>query len=215
MNHKQWLDNEYKLWVEALQASTVHNFGSHPQVKRMLSEVDGWDWINGVALDTEEANVFHKIYSLGGNFWGICSRMAWYAQRILKLNPTSIIEIGGGVGQFFAILRALGYKGHYVIYDLPEVKDFQSKYLDEASKLTGINVIQSAPAEIDLCVSFYAFGEFDDELKLCYIENPIKKCKRGYMAFNPHSGASDDLSIFPFPVKSEPGREENIKIVTW
>lgn len=40
MEYKEWVDNEYQLWVKAIQESTVHNFKEHPQVKRMLGEVD-------------------------------------------------------------------------------------------------------------------------------------------------------------------------------
>lgn len=222
--HKQWLDNEYILFADALKKSTVDNFMEHPQVRRMLSvDVDYNTWkdcFNFTANEKISRNLFiindmGYPYDLHVEISGAFMRMLYYAQEILKTGATSIVEIGGGVGQFYAILRALGYKGLYHIYDLPEVKDFQDKYLKEASRRTRLYLNQDILPKADLCVSFHAFGEFDDDLKKKYVKEVIRFCSHGYIAWNPHSGASDDLSIFPFEVKVEQGREENIKIVKW
>lgn len=103
--HKTWLDNEYSLWVKALQESTVHNFKDHPMVKRMLSEVDKKLFYNedevGVAMFKNYGNLY-KIYAIGETtepiplFDGRFTRMIYYALEVLKRNPASIVEIGGG-----------------------------------------------------------------------------------------------------------------------
>lgn len=227
MTHKEWLDNEYSEWVKALSECTVHNFKDNHVVKRMLGCIE-------FTLHAEDAgiaftwrwHVINKIdrigYSvdLGDNMEGCrwstggLLRMVYYAQKVLKQNPGHICEIGGGVGQFYAVLRALGYNGKYYIYDLPEVQDFQRKYLDEVTKLTGLNT-ELKKGGFDFCVSFYAYGEFDDELKSYYEREVITKCPHGFIVFNPHSGASDKIN---FECKVEPEVPETSpgnKILIW
>ena len=213
--HREWLNNEYSQWVKALQESTVDNFGSHPMVKRMLGEVNVrlfWDLYD--YIPPNQMDIINVIHPIGGNFGDIIHRMVYYAQKVLKENPTSIVEIGGGVGQFYAVLRALGYKGKYFIYDLPEVKEFQRKYLDRVTELTGLNTDLKF-TDFDYCVSFYCLGELDDETKSWYVENVVKKCPHGMMVFNPHSGASSEI---PFPCKVEdeyPLTNPGNKQLTW
>lgn len=218
--HKQWLDNEYSQWVKALQESTVHNFKKHPAVIRMLGETGEGMWRNICdPIDLDTGNTIEAIETIGGEQYGEISGRCWryiyYAQQILKRNPSSICEIGGGVGQFYAILRALGYNGAYGIIDLGAVIKFQEKYLAEVEKQTGLDLHLGLIDSPDLIVSFYALGEFDDETKQNYMW--INSCPHGYIAFNPHSGASDDLSLFKHKhdIKVTPGIEPGVKIVEW
>lgn len=228
-NHKIWLDKEYADWVKALSESTVHNFKEHPGVKRMLGEIGRdvfYDHVKGYSRDRSDiAKTVVKIDMIGYSesfedrpfVWptGNCFRMIYYAVEVMKRNPSSICEIGGGVGQFFAILLALGYQGDYYIEDLPEVKEFQREYLHEVCIQTGIQTYQTTGNKFDMLISFYALGEFDNETKYGY-KKLIDETPHGYIAFNPHSGASDSLSIFENHfVKVTPGIEEGISIIEW
>lgn len=220
MNHKQWLDNEYSKWVKALQESTVHNFKEHPMVKRMLGEIsDDMFYKEMYSPGFKEFELLQTIDKIGRSslepLTGVCLRMLYYARIIIELNPISIAEIGGGVGQFYAILRALGYKGTYYIYDLPEVELFQNDYLKEVSKQTGLNTTQKQSEAYDLCVSFYALGEFDDEWKAWYIENILSRCKRGFVIWNPHSSATVDVPFKCTITDEYPQTGENNKQLTW
>lgn len=220
MTHKEWLDNEYQQWVKALQESTVDNFQQNPIVRRMLSLDTSYpfDRVSGINIQ--------KIGRLGlGKWMSAISqaiwRMAYYAEKVLEQKPKAIVEIGGGVGQFYAVLRALGYKGVYAMYDLPEVMDFQLKYLTEVEKITGLkcSLISHdsyfSDWEDRFCVSFYAFGEFTDETKDWHIANVISKCPHGMMVFNPHSGASDKIN-FKCKVEDEyPLTSPGNKFITW
>lgn len=223
--HKQWLDNEYQQWADALNSSTVYNFKEHPMVRRMLSldyDIDKFSRLTHIFMLPEIVDIKNKlilIKDLGGvadpdfHFY----RMSHYAQVLMMwyANRTHIIEIGGGVGEFYAILRALGYKGEYRIYDLPDVKRFQDKYLAEVTEQTGLRTDQNYDMKPDLLVSFYALGEFDDETKESYREL-ISSTPHGYIAWNPHSGANDDLGIFSaHDIKVTPGIEPGIKIIAW
>lgn len=193
-SHKKWLDNEYRKWIEALQRSTVNNFKEDPMVRRMLGDIDSGLFAGLVSASP----IFEVIDRIGfteepGSISGVCLRMIYYANKVLQQHPTSIVEIGGGVGQFYAVLRALGYEGSYMILDLPEVQCFQIDYLDEVSWQTGLELSLTRSSTYDTCVSFYALGEFDDALKADYIENVVKKCQHGFILWNPHSNASSEV----------------------
>lgn len=202
-SHEAWLTNEYRKWIQALQESTVHNFKDHSMVRRMLGVIH-WPEPIPQGIDLE---LLTRIDNIGCSqpSWhsisGTALRMIHYAQKVLERNPSSIVEIGGGVGQFYATLRALGYTGDYYIMDLSEVVAFQHLYLAEVERQTGLSLPLTAHG-FDFCVSFYALGEFDDETKIWYIENVVTQCPHGLVIWNPHSGASDIIN-FPCRVTDE------------
>ena len=195
MTHKEWLDNEYGHWALALTNCHINHFKEHPAVQRMLGEVDASMFYQ--ELPSDQKGLLLTIDNIGKRWSmelsGSCYRMIYYAQKIMKDPPGGIDEIGAGSGQFYAVLKALGYKGDYYIYDLPEVKNFQAKYLSNVSRITGLNLPLKSIPTYDMCCSFYALGEFDDETKAWYIENAVKPCKRGLVIWNPHSGATTDV----------------------
>jgi Methyltransferase FkbM domain len=197
INHKTWLDNEYAMWVDALGKSSVHDFKEHPMVQRMLGNIDPIPFLE--LISTPIPTLISDIDNIGRRKPEVLSgtglRMLYYAEQVMKLLPTSIVEVGGGVGQFYATLRALGYSGEYYIYDLPAVKVFQDKYLAEVEGIAGLSLSQKKTERPDFCVSFHALGEFDDELKEWYIKNVVKKCKHGFVIWNPHSGASEKIGF--------------------
>jgi hypothetical protein len=201
MTHKDWLDNEYEQWIKALQESTVHNFKNHPMVKRMLGEIPRELFAPLVGLGIHDHITLGIIDNIGKTerssvLPGTALRMIYYAKKVLAMKPSSIIEIGGGVGEFCAILYALGYEGAYNIADLLEVKEFQYKYLAEVTRQTGLRIDcdwNPTPPTPDLCLSFYALGEFDDKTKEFYIDNVVKRCKSGLILWNPHSGATKEV----------------------
>lgn len=212
MTHSTWLAKEYSDWVAALQESTVHNFKGHPQVKRMLGEVDGslYPAYMGTKLP-----LLRQIDAIGGSIPGQLERFIYYAKMVLAKKPTAICEIGGGCGEFYAILRALGYNGGYYIYDLKGAQEFQADYLYEVFKQTGLKGNLYLYQQFDFCVSLYALGEFDDYIKQYYIDNVVKKCPHGLVVWNPHSGASDNIT-WPCKVEPEvPLTSPNNKLLTW
>lgn len=199
MTHKDWLDNEYAKWTAALLESTVHNFKDHPMVKRMLGEIPRELFEPLVGLGIHDLITLGIIDNVGKSekssvLPGTALRMIYYAKKVLAMKPSSIIEIGAGVGEFCAILYGLGYKGSYGIYDLGPVKTFQQRYLAEVERQTSLKIggdVLTYPA--DVCVSFYALGEFDDQLKEHYIDNVVKWCAHGLILWNPHSGATKEV----------------------
>jgi len=183
------------MWIDALQNSTMDNFKEHDMVKRMLSEDIKFPVKLRPNLSLEDTELIAKINQIGRSSNGItdvCWRMVYYADLVLRREPFSLVEIGAGVGEFYAIVRALGYQGNYWIFDLPEVQEFQAEYLLEVQRRTGLKMLPFR-LEYEFCISFYALGEFDDEVKTEYIENVVKRCPRGMIAWNPHSGASSEM----------------------
>lgn len=210
------MDGEYSQWVAALQSSTVHNFKEHPMVKRMLGDFE-WPREFRADLSFDDHKLLEQIDNIGRYAYqeisGVCWRMIYYANMVLKREPMSIIEIGGGAGQFFAVMRALGYQGNYYISDIPEVRAFQHRYLREVHHQTRLDFEQSL--HYDFCVSFYALGEFHDELKTWYVSHVVNRCLHGFVIWNPHSGASPQIP-FDCNVKDEyPLTAEGNKQLEW
>jgi hypothetical protein len=205
------------MWIDALNSSTVDNFKENEMVNRMLGEIDAELFSNLLPyIDLEQFTMLDNIGRKKQRpLSGTAMRMIYYALQIIEINPRYIIEIGGGVGQFFATLRMLGYKGTYTIADLPEVKEFQNKYLQKVSDLTWIDLKQDQRQNYDLVVSFYALGEFDDATKQYYIENVFNKCAKGFIIWNPHSGANSDIN-FECKIEDEhPVMHKGNKRLTW
>lgn len=226
MNHTDWLENEYVLFenalLELMTPEKFRDFKSDPMVRRMLSEDLEDLFLDKVEFEFGELyDLIEKIDNIGRGtstyISGACVRMVYYAQTVLKQNPSHIVEIGGGVGQFYAILRALGYQGEYFIYDRPKVQEFQRYYLKEVEQQTGLS-LPLTTGEYDYCVSFYALGEFSDELKSWYFDNVIDKVPHGLILYNPHSGASPEvpLSKHEFIITpEEPTTHPNNKMIVW
>jgi hypothetical protein len=230
--YKEWLDSEYSAWVKALQESTIHNFKTHPTVQRMLSLDLPVDLFQGLVQDDlmKYKDAIMKISSIGTGFdmsdkenfprytiYGATLRMIYYARKVLDINPPAIREVGAGVGEFYAILRVMGYKGDYFIDDLPGIRLFQQSYFEEVEKQIDVsmNRFPNNNYEWMMFLSFYALGEFDDDLKYIYAHSTIPDCKHGLVLWNPHSGASEEI---PFPCKVEdefPKTGPNNKMLTW
>lgn len=68
------------------------------------------------------ANRVHQCYHL--------YQFEKHTERHIEDFEGPIVEFGGGYGLMCAIIRSLGYKGEYIIYDLPEFSLLQQFYLD-------------------------------------------------------------------------------------
>lgn len=114
----------------------------------------------------------------------------------INLNNIDVVEIGGGYGGQCKILFDLCNISNilinkYKIVDIPEVSKFQEKYLNKLLNKSNINkIIFESCLEIttnenyDLCISNYALGEFDEDVREEYIEKVVKYCKHYYIIWN-------------------------------
>lgn len=83
----------------------------------------------------------------------------------------TIVEIGGGYGAACLVARRLGFKGKYIIYDLPEFSLLQQWYLSQAG-VDGVEFITELPKEnffhrkyFDLLIGLYSLSEMPFELR--------------------------------------------------
>ncbi len=116
-----------------------------------------------------------------------------------NLENKKVIEIGGGFGGQAAVSTFLTPNLNWIIYDLPEVSQLQSKFMRTANPnasiayLSGIKIKENSG---DILISNYALSEVSRKLQLEYISKVVCNCSKGYMAWNLISEQNGDgLSI--------------------
>jgi|19_taG_2_1085344.scaffolds.fasta_scaffold50558_2 putative sugar O-methyltransferase len=106
---------------------------------------------------------------------------------IIKLNPSSILEIGGGYGGQALITKLFKKNISYSIIDVPEVLMLQKSYLDTILPNHNIDLISTEDIDLkdnyDLILSDYCISEFDSDGVDFYIDI-AKNCKFGYFTIN-------------------------------
>lgn len=141
-----WKNNVSKL-EEYMQTKDMHNFlkwdvikftmfvGNSPYVakelffllknnwkkwKSAIKEVDFGKPTPFILYPYSSGNLIHNAYHLA-NFENITK------QNIIDFD--NIFEFGGGYGSMARLFSNLGYKGKYIIYDIPIFSKLQSEYL--------------------------------------------------------------------------------------
>jgi putative sugar O-methyltransferase len=103
------------------------------------------------------------------------------------LDDFKIVEVGIGFGGQCAIISRSSAVKSYDLVDLKEVLSLTSLYLTKSKIPTKINLcrelLPSIP-EYDLFISNYALSELKIEYQEHYIENFVKRSKRGYVIYN-------------------------------
>ena len=106
--------------------------------------------------------------------------------------PERVVEIGAGYGGQYLVLQEFFKISEYSIFDLPEVQQLISNYLQKSFSLNNVKFaeLESFHTEYDsLVISNYAFSELPRKLQIEYIEKVLGKCKFGYLIMN--SGISN------------------------
>ncbi len=102
-----------------------------------------------------------------------------------SLDNLNIVEIGVGYGGQCKIIYDVFKPKSYTLIDLPEALEVSKTYLSYFNIkpiLRDMNDISHI--EYDLCLSNYAFSEFDRPYQDFYAEHIIKYSKNGYMICN-------------------------------
>lgn len=79
----------------------------------------------------------------------------------------TIVEVGGGYGAACLVARRLGFKGKYIIYDLPEFSLLQQWYLSQVG-VDGVEFVTELPKKqknMDLLIGLYSLSEMPMELR--------------------------------------------------
>ncbi|MHA2046793.1 MAG: hypothetical protein ACW99G_18540 [Candidatus Thorarchaeota archaeon] len=106
---------------------------------------------------TTSGNLVHQAYHL--------SQWERITERRVE-DAKKIIEFGGGYGAMCAIARRLGFKGEYVIIDLPEMSLLQEFYLSnlrmEATYIScdlSTDLRDCVPRNCDLMIAMHSLSE--------------------------------------------------------
>jgi hypothetical protein len=124
-----------------------------------------------------------------------------------------IIEFGGGFGSMCRLVRALGFRGTYIIFDLPPILALQRYYLG----LHGIQADQSKMAGVQLCSDIDPIMSWIDRAQPAHIsmistwalsEMPLKvresvasffdlaACNKALLAYQPAFEGNDNRVYF-------------------
>ncbi len=136
------------------------SFPNGPLLKALSVDMDiisepAWiAWENDTAIST---NLIHQAYSL-----------SQLSLDISKLD--TILEFGGGYGAMCLLCRRLGFKGRYIIYDLPEFSLLQRYYLSchnieaeyWACSVEQIELLMPFTRSIDLLIGLWSLSEVDN-----------------------------------------------------
>ena len=80
----------------------------------------------------------------------------------------TVLEIGGGYGNFCRLLMKRGFAGSYTIYDLPEFLQLQEWYLGRtlgADECERVTFTTSLPAAADAIIGLWSISEMPFELR--------------------------------------------------
>jgi len=115
--------SEFLTWPTIIETMFVGEIGYLSPMRAEMTLTDSFRW----------------EFAIGGGEWGLpttnLTNQAYHlfqweratGRRVRDMN--SIVEIGGGYGALARICHRLGFRGHYTIYDFPELSALQAYYL--------------------------------------------------------------------------------------
>jgi hypothetical protein len=129
-----------------------------PQVRELIRDPG----VGGAELDPEletNGNIVHHAYSI--------FRFEQATGRELAGDGT-ILEIGGGYGNFCRLAFKRGFTGRYVIYDLPEFLELQQWYLGRtlgAAERKKVDFVTALPTGADVIIGLWSISEMPFALR--------------------------------------------------
>lgn len=76
-----------------------------------------------------------------------------------------ILEVGAGYGELCRLIHALGWKGKYIIHDLPSQERLQRWYLDGIKDIVWNEEVD----DCDLLIAMWSISEFPEEERIKYL----------------------------------------------
>lgn len=168
---------------------TMFHFAKPVELEYLQNTKDWPIWEKAIAETNvgnppNNLNLIHQAYSLARYF-------EFYNGISDIKNIKSIAEIGGGYGCMRRLVYELGFRGRYVIYDLPEFLELQKYYLN---RLTIPTVFTNRPEEVD--------GEFlialwsVSEMPLVLRDSVLQNAKRYLIAYQKDFDGMDNNAYF-------------------
>lgn len=247
---KNWRGGRYvKFCLEASRDTEAFNtFKQSPNYTKILEHVteeQGAAYLDRCRDFIINNNLVDKIKcndSIGGPKLfdypdvGTISPTSLRYSKVLKdicdftdLNNKDIVEIGGGYGGQYSIIRQLFTPKSYTFVDLPEVNQLISKYISTAklddipiSYINGEAESELQKSSYDFCISNYAISECPPRIVNIYMDRYVSKSLEGYITWNFLTGYSlnnlvEALSVNRKALMSSAGISGGgrNKIVTW
>jgi putative sugar O-methyltransferase len=228
----------------ATDPETFNTFKCHPVYNEILEHVsyqEGVEYIKYIKNETILNNIekFRANDTIGTpltyNYAGCIGTFSPTTLRYIKvlndistlnLNEFNIVEIGGGYGGQYTVLRQLFKPKHYTFVDLPQVNKLTCKYISSL-KLDDINISYIDGTENfnemtpDLVISNYAFSECSATVQDVYISKIINNTKHCYMIYNnqlgyTHTEFATKINNHKVTISSElPQTHPNNVLITW
>ncbi len=115
--------------------------------------------------------------------------VAYDIEKLLGFEKISnVVEIGGGYGGQFSVLQNFKKFSTYQIFDLPEVQELISRFINELGVEQADYPLYPPTnfesKSIDLIISNYAFSELPREVQEVYLESVCKLAKNGFFLMN-------------------------------
>jgi putative sugar O-methyltransferase len=185
-------------------------FKRHPAIKVIIENTDvesGYECLekaNAIIMRIDYPRHFNEIESISdhekignpdifNNIFGVTispttSRYLMHLSQIYEwfddLNELVIGEIGAGYGGLCTIIHEYFDPKEYILFDLPEVMDFQVKYIKKFNPDINVSRNVKKDTKLDLILAFCSWSELDYDLKMDYLVNVISKAKKGVLAIN-------------------------------
>jgi hypothetical protein len=87
-----------------------------------------------------------------------------------------ILEVGAGYGELCRLIHALGWKGKYIIHDLPSQERLQKWYLKGIDDI----VWNEGVDDCDLLIAMWSISEFPDEERKKYLDMKLNGFMMAY-----------------------------------
>jgi len=204
-------------------------FNPDPLELKSLQNENNWDFIKKLIIEDKIGNpVSYKDFpKSSGNLIHHTYSLVEYMKQSGNDPKTMniIIEFGGGYGSFCRLLYKSGFRGTYIIYDLPEYSAFQDYFLSSLSMDLKIvrNEIINEPGTVclisdvkliensinaDLFIALWSLSECPIELRENFYEQ-INKSSSLLIGFQEKFENIANLDYF----NSKFGQNPNSKII--
>lgn len=189
--------NEFLRWSTVSAVMFVGNvYWVHDELMTLKQDPDWPRWYQAILEDSfgsperlpwmleTSGNMIHQAYHLFQ--WEKAT-----GRTVKQLN--SIVEFGGGYGAMARLVRRLGFRGEYIIYDLPELAALQAFYLSNVKipaliRVTDENTFPDPP-DADLLIACYSLSEISKEMCNAFLKHPFKS----YLIVSQDSWGDRDL----------------------
>lgn len=204
----EWLQNR-KNFLERLKTDNLQNFmnwkecldlfvvRNNPAIRTEFDSLDLGYWKDILKESSTGTSVKASYASYSENLIHYAYHVSVFQNKYGKhlKDLSTIVEFGGGYGGLCKVIKDSGFKGKYVIYDLPELNLLQKYFLTKEGCMD--NVILTSDYSVfdknyDLLIATWSLSETPLEMR----DKVINSAKNYLMAFQNSFSGIDNVSYF-------------------